>query len=169
MKQEYFEIGQIVNTFGIKGFVKVNPFTDDMQRFRELNYVFVVRNKELLKMQIEEVKYHKNVVLVKFKGVEDINMAEQYKGCYIRIKREDARKLPKDTYFIADLIGVSVFDENDNFLGKVNDIYNNKVHDIYVIKDDLGKQILLPSTKEIIKQIDVENDRIVVHLIDGLV
>ena len=169
MKQEYFEIGQIVNTFGIKGFVKVNPFTDDMQRFGELNYVFVVRNKELLKMQIEEVKYHKNVVIVKFKGVEDINMAEQYKGCYIRIKREDARKLPKDTYFIADLIGVSVFDENDNFLGKVNDIYNNKVHDIYVIKDDLGKQILLPSTKEIIKQIDVENDRIVVHLIDGLV
>ncbi len=169
MKQEYFEIGQIVNTFGIKGFVKVNPFTDDMQRFGELNYVFVVRNKELLKMQIEEVKYHKNVVLVKFKGIEDINMAEQYKGCYIRIKREDARKLPKDTYFIADLIGVSVFDENDNFLGKVNDIYNNKVHDIYVIKDDLGKQILLPSTKEIIKQIDVENDRIVVHLIDGLV
>ena len=169
MKQEYFEIGQIVNTFDIKGFVKVNPFTDDMQRFGELNYVFVVRNKELLKMQIEEVKYHKNVVLVKFKGVEDINMAEQYKGCYIRIKREDARKLPKDTYFIADLIGVSVFDENDNFLGKVNDIYNNKVHDIYVIKDDLGKQILLPSTKEIIKQIDVENDRIVVHLIDGLV
>ena len=140
-----------------------------MQRFGELNYVFVVRNKELLKMQIEEVKYHKNVVLVKFKGIEDINMAEQYKGCYIRIKREDARKLPKDTYFIADLIGVSVFDENDNFLGKVNDIYNNKVHDIYVIKDDLGKQILLPSTKEIIKQIDVENDRIVVHLIDGLV
>ena len=169
MKQEYFEIGQIVNTFGIKGFVKVNPFTDDMQRFGELNYVFVVKNKELLKMQIEEVKYHKNVVLIKFKGIEDINMAEQYKGCYIRIKREDARKLPKDTYFIADLIGVSVFDENDNFLGKVNDIYNNKVHDIYVIKDDLGKQILLPSTKEIIKQIDVENDRIVVHLIDGLV
>lgn len=169
MKQEYFEIGQIVNTFGIKGFVKVNPFTDDMQRFGELNYVFVVRNKELLKMQIEEVKYHKNVVLVKFKGVEDINMAEQYKGCYIRIKREDARKLPKDTYFIADLIGVSVFDENDNFLGKVNDIYNNKVHDIYVIKDDLGKQILLPSTKEVIKQIDVDNDKIVVHLIDGLV
>ena len=169
MKQEYFEIGQIVNTFGIKGFVKVNPFTDDMQRFGELNYVFVVRNKELLKMQIEEVKYHKNVVLVKFKGIEDINMAEQYKGCYIRIKREDARKLPKDTYFIADLIGVSVFDENDNFLGKVNDIYNNKVHDIYVIKDDLGKQILLPSTKEVIKQVDVEKDRIVVHLIEGLV
>ena len=169
MKQEYFEIGQIVNTFGIKGFVKVNPFTDDMQRFGELNYVFVVKSKELLKMQIEEVKYHKNVVLIKFKGIEDINMAEQYKGCYIRIKREDARELPKDTYFIADLIGINVYDDNGNFLGKVNDIYNNKVHDIYVIKDDLGKQILLPSTKEVIKQINIDENKIIVHLIDGLI
>ena len=96
-------------------------------------------------------------------------MAEEYKGCYIRIRREDARKLPEDTYFIADLIGLSVYDDNGNLLGTVNDIYNNKVHDIYVIKDDLGKQILLPSTKEVIKQVDIDNDKIVVHLIDGLV
>lgn len=169
MKQEYFEIGQIVNTFGIKGFVKVNPFTDDMERFAELKSVLVVKNKELIEMQIEEIKYQKNVVLIKFKGIEDINMAEKYKGCYIKIKRENARKLPEDTYFIADLIGMQVYDEQGNLLGKVNDIYNNKVHDIYVIKDDLGKQILLPSTKEVIKQIDMDNDRIVVHLIEGLV
>ena len=169
MKQEYFEIGQIVNTFGIKGFVKVNPFTDDMERFAELKSVLVVKNKELIEMQIEEIKYQKNVVLIKFKGIEDIDMAEKYKGCYIKIKRENARKLPKDTYFIADLIGMQVYDEQGNLLGKVNDIYNNKVHDIYVIKDDLGKQILLPSTKEVIKQIDMDNDRIVVHLIEGLV
>ena len=169
MKQEYFEIGQIVNTFGIKGFVKINPFTDDMERFEELKSVLVVKNRELIEMQIEEVKYQKNVVLVKFKGIEDINMAEKYKGCYIKIRREDARKLPKDTYFIADLIGLNVYDDNDNLLGTVNDIYNNKVHDIYVIKDDLGKQILLPSTKEVIKQVDIDNDKIVVHLIDGLV
>ena len=169
MKQEYFEIGQIVNTFGIKGFVKVNPFTDDMQRFEELHEVFVVKNKEMLKMQIEEIEYQKNVVLIKFKGIEDITMAVKYKGCYIKIKREDARKLPKDTYFIADLIGLTVYDENGNILGKVEDIYNNKVHDIYVVKDDLGKQILLPSTKEVIKQINVDENRIVVHLIDGLI
>ncbi len=169
MKQEYFEIGQIVNTFGIKGFVKINPFTDDLERFEELKSVFVVKNKELIEIQIEEVKYHKHLVLVKFKGIEDINMAEKYKGCYIKIKRENARKLPEDTYFIADLIGIKVYDENGNLLGKVDDIYNNKSTDIYVIKDDLGKQILLPSTKEVIKQIDVDNDKIVVHLIDGLV
>ena len=169
MKQEYFEIGQIVNTFGIKGFVKVNPFTDDMQRFEELKSVLVIKNKETIHMQIEEVKYHKNQVLIKFKGIKDINMAEKYKGCYIRIKREDARKLPKDTYFIADLIGLTVYDDNGNLLGKVDDIYNNKSHDIYVVKNDLGKQILLPSTKEVIKQIDIDNDRIIVHLIEGLV
>lgn len=169
MKQEYFEIGQIVNTFGINGFVKVNPFTDDQERFGELKSVFVVKNKELIEMQIEEVKYHKHLVLIKFKGIENINMAERYKGCYIKIKRKDARKLPKDTYFIADLIGIKVYDEAGNLLGTVDDIYNNKVHDIYVVKNDLGKQILLPSTKEVIKQIDVEGDRMVVHLIDGLI
>ncbi len=169
MKQEYFEIGQIVNTFGIKGFVKVKPFTDDLERFEELKSVFVVKNKELIEKQIEEVKYHKNLVLIKFKGIEDLNMAEKLKGCYIKINRKDARKLPEDTYFIADLIGVKVYDEDGNLLGKVDDIYNNKVHDIYVIKDDLGKQILLPSTKEVIKDIDIDNDKIVVHLINGLI
>lgn len=169
MKQEYFEIGQIVNTFGIKGFVKVNPFTDDVKRFEELDSVFVVKGKELLNMQIEEVKYQKHVVLVKFKGIEDINMAEKFKGCYIRIKREVAKELPKGTYYIADLIGSSVYDEEGNLLGKVDDIYNNKVHDVYVIKNDLGKQILLPSTEEVIKQVDVDNDKIIVHLIDGLI
>ena len=169
MKQEFFEIGQIVNTFGIKGWVKVNPFTDDPERFQELNNVLVVKNKELINMQIEEVKFHKNVILVKFKGIEDINMAEKYKGCYIKIKREDARKLPKDTYFIADLIGMKVYDDEGNLLGTLEDIYNNKIHDIYVVKNDLGKQILLPSTKEVIKEIDIEKDRIIVHLIDGLI
>lgn len=169
MKQEYFEIGQIVNTFGIKGFVKVKPFTDDLERFEELESVYIVKNKELKEFNIEQIKYHKNLVLIKFKGIDDINIAEKYKNCYIKIKRENARKLPQNTYFIADLIGIKVYDENGNFLGKVDDIYNNKIHDIYVIKDDLGKQILLPSIKEVIKQVDIDNDKIVVHLIDGLV
>ena len=169
MKQEYFEIGQIVNTFGIKGFVKVKPFTDDLERFEELESIYIVKNKELKEINIEQIKYHKNLVLIKFKGIDDINMAEKYKNCYIKIKRENARKLPQNTYFIADLIGIKVYDENGNFLGRVDDIYNNKIHDIYVIKDDLGKQILLPSIKEVIKQVDIDNDKIVVHLIDGLV
>lgn len=169
MKQAYFEVGQIVNTFGIKGFVKVKTFTDDMTRFEELKSVLVVKNKERIKMQIEEVKYQQTVILLKLKGIDDINMAEKLKGCYLEIKREDAKKLPKDTYFIADLIGLNVYTEDNKLLGKVDDIYNNKSNDIYVVKDEYGKQILLPGIKEVIKQIDIENEKIIVHLLEGLV
>ena len=169
MKQEYFEVGQIVNTFGIKGQVKVKPFTDDLERFEELKSVLVEKGKELIEMQIEDVKYQQTVVLLKLKGIENMNMAEKLKGCYLKIKREDARKLPNDTYFIADLIGLNVYTEDGTLLGKVDDIYNNKSNDIYVIKDELGKQILLPAIKDVIKHIDIENEKITVHLLNGLI
>ena len=169
MKQEYFEVGQIVNTFGIKGQVKVKPFTDDLERFEELKSVLVEKGKELIEMQIEEVKYQQTVVLLKLKGIENMDMAEKLKGCYLKIKREDARKLPNDTYFIADLIGLDVYTEDGMLLGKVDDIYNNKSNDIYVIKDELGKQILLPAIKDVIKHIDIENEKITVHLLNGLI
>ncbi len=96
-------------------------------------------------------------------------MAEKLKGCYLKIKRENTRKLPKDTYFIADLIGLNVYTEEGELLGKVEDIYNNKSNDIYVVKDELGKQILLPGIKEVIKQIDIDNEKIIVHLLNGLI
>lgn len=169
MKQEYFEIGQIVNTFGIKGFVKVVPFTDDISRFEELKSILVEKNKKLIEMEIEEVKYHKNFVLLKLKGIEDINEAEKYKSCYLKIHRDNARKLPEGTYFIADLIGLNVYTEDGTLLGKVDDIYNSGANDIYVIKDELGKQILLPALKKVIKQIDIDNEKIIVHLLEGLI
>ena len=164
MKQEYFEVGQIVNTFGIKGFVKVKPFTDDLKRFEELKSVLVVKNKELIEMQIEDVMYKQTVVLLKLKGINSIEEAEQYKGCYLKIRRADARKLPEDTYFIADLIGLNVYTEEGELLGKVDDIYNNKSNDIYVVKNELGKQILLPGIQKVIKVIDIENEKICIIL-----
>lgn len=169
MKQEYFEIGQIVNTFGIKGVVKVNYFTDDPLEFEKLKTILVEKNKKLLEFEIEEAKLHKNQVLLKLKGINDINEAEKYKGCYIKLPREKAKKLPENTYFIADLIGIEVFTDNGELLGKVDDIYNSGSADIYVIKDELGKQILLPGIKDVIKEIDVDNEKIIVHLIDGLI
>lgn len=169
MKQQYFEIGQIVNTFGIKGMVKVNPFTDDISQFEEMETILVDKKGSLLEMQIEEVKYSKNQVLLKLKGIETVNDAEKYRNCYLKLPREKARKLPKNTYFIADLIGLEVYTEEGKLLGKVDDIYNTGASDIYVIKDELGKQILLPAIKDVIKQIDLEQEKIVVHLLDGLV
>ena len=167
--QEYFEIGQIVNTHGVNGYVKVNPFTDDIERFEELKTVFIVKNKELIEFEIQEIKYQKNMLLIKFKNIDDLNMAEKYKGCYIKIHRKDARKLPKDTYFIADIIGSQVITDEGVTLGRVDDIYNTGSNDIYVVKDDMGKQILLPSIKEVILDIDIEKQIVTVHLLDGLI
>lgn len=169
MKRQYFEIGQIVNHFGIKGMVKVNPFTDDISQFEEMKTILVDKKGNLQEMQIEEVKYSKNQVLLKLKGIETVEEAEKYRNCYLKLPREKARKLPKNTYFIADLIGLEVYTEEGNLLGKVDDIYNTGASDIYVVKDELGKQILLPAIKEVIKQVDLEQEKIVVHLLDGLV
>ncbi len=168
MKQEYFEIGQIVNTFGIKGQVKVTPFTDDIHRFDELKKVILEKNKKVQEREIEEVTYHKNMVLIKFKGIEDINMAETLRNSYLKIKREDAKELPEDTYYIADLLGLAVYTEDGEYLGKVDDIYSTKANDVYVVKDEEGKQILLPGTKEVIQKVDLEKETITVHLLEGL-
>lgn len=168
--KDYFEIGQIVNTYGIKGFVKVVPFTDDITRFKTLKSVYIDIKGNLKEFTIEEVKYSKNMVLIKFKEIPDINEAEKYKNYYIRINRTDARKLPKDTYFIADLLGLEVYnDETKELLGKVDDIFPTGSNDVYVVKDELGKQILLPGTKEVIKQVDLENGKIFVNIIQGLI
>ena len=158
-----------VNHFGIKGMLKVNPFTNDISQFKTLGTVLVEKNGKLIEMQIEEVKFSKNQILLKLKGIETIEEAEKYRNCYLKIAREKAKKLPKDTYFIADLIGLEVYTDSGELLGKVDDIYNSGSADIYVIKNELGKQILLPGIKDVIKEIDVDNEKIIVHLIDGLV
>ena len=169
MKQEYFEIGQIVNHFGIKGMVKVNPFTDDISQFETLKKLLLEKDGKLIEIEVEETKYSKNQVLLKLKGIDTIEEAEKYRGSYLKIARKDTRKLPEGTYFIADLIGLPVYTEEGILLGNVDDIYNSGANDIYVVKDSLGKQILLPATKEVIKQVDIENEKIVVHLLKGLV
>ncbi len=169
MKQEYFEIGQIVNHFGIKGMVKVNPFTDDISQFETLGTILVEKNGTLKEMQIEEVKYSKNQVLLKLKGITTVEEAENYRGAYLKIKRQKAKKLPKDTYFIADLIGLPVYTQEGILLGKVDDIYNSGASDIYVVKDEAGKQILLPAIQDVIKKIDLEEEKIIVHVLKGLI
>lgn len=167
--QEYFEIGQIVNTFGVKGQVKVKPFTDDVTQFETLGTILVVRNKETIEMKILDVKYHKDMVLLKLDGIEDMTAAEKYKGAYIKIHRSKARKLEEGEYFIADIIGSDVYTDENKYLGKVDDIYNTGSNDIYVVKDELGKQILLPAIKDVLLDIDIENQKVTVHLLKGLV
>ena len=166
--QKRLEIGQIVNTFGIKGEVKVNPFTDDITRFDELKNVYVKIKGESKLYQIENVKYHKNMVLIKFKGIDNIETAEKLRNAFLEIDRKDAIPLEEGTYYIVDLIGLKVYTDEGKLLGKVDDIYNTGGKDIYVVKDELGKQILLPGIDEVIKEV-ILDDKIIVHLIPGLI
>ena len=163
------EIGQIVNTFGIKVFVKVNPWVNDVTRFEDLKNVYINIRKELKQVEIEEVKYHKNQVLLKLKGIETVEQAEMLRNGILEISREDAIPLEEGEYFIADLLESEVFSDEGEKLGILEDIYNTGSNDIYVVKNELGKSILLPGIPEVIKEIDVENKKIVVHLLKGLV
>ena len=162
------EVGQIVNSYGIKGLFKVVPFTDDITRFSKLKTIYIEKNKKLEKMGIEEVKYHKNLVLLKLKGIDDINDTLKYKSCYIKIDRTDAVDLPENSYFIVDLIDMEVYTDEDKLLGKIVDVFPTGSNDVYVVKDDLGKQVLLPAIGDVVKNVDVANKKMVVHLIEGL-
>ncbi|MCI8352293.1 MAG: 16S rRNA processing protein RimM [Clostridia bacterium] len=167
--EQLMEIGQIVNTYGIKGFLKVVPYTDDITRFEDLKSIYVETKNSLKTFIIEDVKYSKNLVLLKLKGIDDINAAEIYKNCYLKIERKDAVELPKDSYFIIDLIGITVFSDNNEELGNIIDVYSTGANDIYVVKNELGKQVLLPAIGEVIKNVDIKSKKMIVHLIEGLV
>ncbi len=163
------EIGQIVNTFGIKGMVKVKPFTDDIRRFDELKTVYVEKNSNQTEYEIEEVKYHKDMVLIKFKGIDKVEQAEMLRNSYLTVSRDSVEKLEEGRYYIVDLLGLEVYTDEQTLLGTLEDIFNTGSNDIYVVKDKQGKQILLPAIQDVIKQIDIENKKIIVHLLPGLI
>ena len=106
--EEYLELGQIVNSYGIKGFLKVVPYTDDNTRFNDLETIYIEKSNKLQEYVIEEVKYSKNLVLLKLKGIETIEQAEKFRNCYLKINRKDAIELEEDTYFLVDLIGIGL-------------------------------------------------------------
>ena len=166
--QKRLEIGQIVNTHGIKGEIKITPFTNDITRFDDLEEVYVKSKKESKLYKVEGVRYHKNMVLLKLKGIENPEDAEKLRNSYLEIDREDAIPLEEGTYFIADLIGLDVYTDEGVLLGKVDDIYNTGSNDIYVVKNELGKQVLLPGIKDVIKEVKLD-DKIIVHLLPGLI
>ena len=167
--KEYFEIGQIVNTNGLKGVLKINPFTDDITRFNELKTVYISINKKLKEFEIETVRYAKNMVFLKLKGIDTVEEAENYRNLYIQINRENAAELEENSYYIADLIDCEVITDEQVNLGKIVDVFPTGSNDVYVVKDDMGKQVLLPAIKEVIKKVDVESKTVIVHLLKGLI
>ena len=154
---ERMELGKIVNTFGLKGEIKIWPYVDYISKVKK---VYINNSK----MEIERARSQKNIFVIKLKGIDTIEQAEKLKNYIIEMEREDAPKLPKDTYYISDLIGFDVYTDEGKLLGKLDDIFKTGANDVYQVGE-----ILLPSIKEVIKQIDTENKKITVHLIKGLV
>ena len=157
MKEERIKIGKIVNTFGIKGELKVYPYVDYID---ELSKIYI-DNKEYT---LSKSRNKKNVVIIKIKGLDDINLVEDFKNKEIEIDRVDLPKLKEGEYYIEDLIGLDVYTDEGKLLGKLDDIFNTGANDIYQVNN-----ILLPAIPDVIKKIDIENQKIIVHIIKGLI
>lgn len=167
--EEYFEIGQIVNTSGLKGVIKIKPFTDDITKFSDLKTIYISIKKELKEFEIEQVRFSKNMVFLKLKGIDTIEQAENYRNLYLKIKRNKDEKLEKDSYYVVDILGCKVITDEEKELGNIVDIFPTGSNDVYVVKDKLGKQILLPAIKEVIKEVNIKNKIVIVHLLEGLI
>lgn len=163
---EYFEIGLISNTHGLRGEMKVRPYTENAKRYEELKKILIAKNGTKQEYEIEKVRYQKDVILLKVKGIDTIEEAEKLKNCTIMIPREEGKSLSNDEYFIADLIGCSVYDKD--FLGVIDDVFTTGGSDVYVIKREKEKDLLLPAITSVIKKVDVANKRVEVEIPRGL-
>jgi 16S rRNA processing protein RimM len=164
----YIRVGVITTTHGLKGEVKVFPTTDEINRFDDLKKVYLDSGKEYIPLSIEHVKYFKQLVILKFEEINDINDIEKYRGKDLFIPRDEAIALNEDEYFIFDLIDSEVYTEDGDKLGIVTEILTSSANDVYVVKTKDNKEVLLPSIKECILDVDTVNKKIIVHLMDGL-
>lgn len=167
--EDYLRVGVITTTHGVRGEVKVFPTTDDQNRFKELKEVILDTGKDLITLEIEGVKFFKQMVILKFKGIDNINDIEKYRGKDLLINRKDAVKLEEDEFFIFDLIDSEVFTDEGEKLGILIEILTTSANDVYIVKTADGKELLLPSIKECVLSVDVENKKIIVHLMKGLI
>lgn len=166
---DMLQVGVITQTHGVRGEVKVFPTTDDVQRFKKLKQVILDTGKEQLPLEIQNVKFFKQFVIVKFKGIDDINNIEKYKRCPLLVTREHAVKLEEDEYFIADMIGMEVVTENDETFGTLKDVIATGANDVYVIDSAAHGEVLIPAIKECILNVNVEEQKMTVHLMNGLI
>ncbi len=166
---EYLKIGQIINTHGVKGELKIYPLTDNIKRFKGLKQVWMEFPEGYRAMKIEGVKFVKEFPIIKLENISTMNEAEKLRNQYIYVDRENAVKLPKDTYFIADLIGIQVFTEQEGLLGTLTDVISTGANDVYEITPSEGKSILIPAIGDVVLNVDINGRRMVVKLLEGLV
>ena len=166
--EDLLQVGIITSTHGVRGEVKVYPTTDDPRRFRRLKEVVLDTGREKMNLEIEGVKFFKQFVILKFKGLDNINDIEKYRQKSLYVTRKNAVRLQRDEYFIADLVGLKVQDEDGKELGTVKDVIETGANDVYEVEMADGKSLLLPAIKQCILNVDVENGTMQVHVLEGL-
>ena len=167
--EQMFQVGVISSTHGVRGEVKVYPTTDDVKRFKKLKEVILDTGREQKLLEIETVKFFKQFVILKFKGIDSINDIEKYKGKSLLIDREHAVKLKKDEYFIADMIGMRVVTEDGQAFGTLKEVIETGANDVYIIDTKEHGEVLVPAIKQCILDVDIENSTMCIHLLEGLV
>lgn len=164
----FIRIGQIINTHGHKGELKIYPLTDDVSRFDELNHIYIKQGNDYCQYDVDSVRYYQNFVLIFLKQIPDMNEAEKLKGHYLELPVNELRELPAGHFYIFQLIGLNVY-ENGRCLGSIKDVLKTGSNDVYVVKDpERKKEILIPALKEVVKSINLESGRVEVILPAGL-
>ncbi|MBQ9990453.1 MAG: ribosome maturation factor RimM [Lachnospiraceae bacterium] len=166
--EQRFQVGVLSSTHGIRGEVKVFPTTDDVNRFKKKMELILDTGKGDRLLTVETVKFFKQFVILKFQGIDSINDIEPYKGKSLYVTRENAVSLGEGEYFIADLIGLEVYEENGEFLGRLKEVLETGANDVYEILLPDGSSLLLPAIKECILEIDLSAGRMKVHVMEGL-
>lgn len=166
--EQLLQVGAITSTHGVRGEVKVFPTTDDPKRFKRLKNVILDTGKEQIPMEIEGVKFFKQFVILKFKGYDNINDIERFKGKNLYVTRENAVRLRRDEYFIADLEGLTVFLEDGTEFGTLTEVIQTGANDVYTIAMKEGGEVLIPAIKECVLSVDIEEGKMTIHLMDGL-
>lgn len=166
--QDILQVGAVTSTHGIAGEVKVFPTTDDPNRFKKLKKILIDTGAGMKELEISHVKFFKNMVILKFKDHDKIEDVMAYKGRELYVTRENAVKLKKNEYFIADLIGMQVYTEDGSLLGELKDVIQTGANDVYEVRMENGKEVLIPAIRQCILDVDIEQAKMTVHLLEGL-
>ncbi len=166
--EDRFQVGIITGTHGIAGDVKVYPTTDDSRRFQKLSHVILDTGSGETELTVTRVRFSKNMVILRFREFQNINEAENLRGKSLYVTRENAVKLEKDEYFIADLIGMRVVSAGGEDLGSLKDVMRTGANDVYVVQTSDGGELLLPAIHDCVKNVDTDRGVITVFLMPGL-
>lgn len=166
--EDLLKVGAITTTHGVRGEVKVYPTTDEPERFFDLDYVLLDTGKELSRLDIKNVRFFKNLVILKFDGIDNINDIEKYKGCSLWIPREDAQELGENEYYIADLLGMKIVLEDGTEFGTLKNVMETGANDVYIVDSIEHGEVLLPAIRDCILDVDLEENIMTVHLMKGL-